>query len=121
MISPVLLCYVLMKVLLFAFILISTFQSSTSLWKKKEVFCVPKVKLGIHMVSIIIATINAKSLEILTVLLDLVGERSPLPLKTMSIYTGFIHSKCVKLLSQNCQLTQQSSHHCSGGRGAFNT
>ena len=38
-------------------------------------------------------TINAKSLGTLTVFFDLAGERSPLPLKTMLIYTGFIHSK----------------------------
>ena len=38
-------------------------------------------------------TINAKSLGTLTVFFDLAGERSPLPLKTMLIYTGFVHSK----------------------------
>ena len=39
------------------------------------------------------STINAKSLGTLTAFFDLAGERSPLPLKTMLIYTGFIHSK----------------------------
>ena len=39
------------------------------------------------------STINAIILGTLTVFFDLAGERSPLSLKTMLIYTGFIHSK----------------------------
>ena len=53
-----------------------------------------------------LTTINANSLGTFAVFFDLAGERSPLPLKAMLIYTGFIHSKQVKLLSRNCQLTQ---------------
>ena len=51
------------------------------------------VSLSVSMSSLLRLVINAKSLGTLTVFFDLAGERSPLPLKTMLIYTGYIHSK----------------------------